>query len=294
MGKQFGLITRIQALRAGLSERQIDHRLQSGMWRLVHPRVYAASEYPVDWLQRSMAACMWAGPPSALSHRSAALLWKLEGIVGSRVEITTPRRLENSTVLIHRSSLMSMNDVTHIRGLPVTSVDRTLLDLAAVVPVQRFEIALDSALGRGLTSTRRLASEIGAQARGRPGAAALRRAVDNYQHPPIESPLERRFLKLVRSAGLPEPTAQHEIYAEDKLVARVDFAYPEMRLGIEVDGYQWHSGRRRWARDLVRRNELTTLRWKVLHITFEDVASRGKRAIELVKRARRSCGVHPN
>ena len=118
--------------------------------------------------------------------------------------------------------------------------------------------------------------------------------MDNYQHPPIESPLERRFLKLVRAAGLPEPTAQHEIYAEDKLVARVDFAYPELRLGIEVDGYQWHSGRRRWARDLVRRNELTTLRWKVLHITFEDVAGRGERAIELVKRARRSCGVHPN
>lgn len=294
MGKQFGLITRIQALRAGLSERQIAYRLQSGMWRLVHPRVYAASEYPVDWQQRSMVACMWAGPPAALSHRSAALLWKLEGIVGSRVEITTPRRLENSTVLIHRSSLMSSNDVTHIRGLPVTSVDRTLLDLAAVVPLQRFEIALDSALGRGLTSTRRLASEIGAQARGRPGAAALRRAVVNYQHPPIESRLERRFLKLVRAAGLPVATAQHEIYAEGKFVARVDFAYTELRLGIELDGYQWPSGWRRWARDLVRRNELTTLRWKVLHITFEDVAGPGRACHRASEASTEIVWSHPN
>ncbi|MDQ3661834.1 MAG: hypothetical protein M3454_12400 [Actinomycetota bacterium] len=293
MGRQFGLITRIQARRAGLSERQIDHRLQSGMWRLVHPRVYAASEYPVDWHQRSLAACLWAGPPAALSHRSAGLLWKLEGIVGSRVEITTPRRLADSTVLIHRSSLLKRDDVTHIRGLPVTSVGRTLLDLAAVVPLERFEIALDSALCRGLTSTRRLGSEIGAQARGRPGAAALRKAVSNYQHPPIESPLERRFLKLVRAAGLPEPAAQHAIYADGKLVARVDFAYTELRLGIEVDGCQWHSGRRRWACDLVRRNELTTLQWRILHITSDDMSGRGDRAIELIKRARRSYGVPP-
>ena len=165
MGRQLGLITRIQAVRDGLSERQIDHRLQSGIWRLVHPGVYAASEYPVDWHQRSLAACLWAGPPVALSHRSAALLWKLEGIMGSRVEITTPRRLADSTVVIHRSSLLKRNDITHTRGLPVTSVSRTLLDLAAVVPLEPFEIALDSALSRGLTSTRRLAFEIGAQAR---------------------------------------------------------------------------------------------------------------------------------
>ncbi len=294
MGRQLGLITRIQAVRDGLSERQIDHRLQSGIWRLVHPGVYAASEYPVDWHQRSLAACLWAGPPVALSHRSAALLWKLEGIMGSRVEITTPRRLADSTVVIHRSSLLKRNDITHTRGLPVTSVSRTLLDLAAVVPLEPFEIALDSALSRGLTSTRRLAFEIGAQARGRPGAAALRRAVDNYQHPPIESPLERRFLKLARAAGLPEPAVQHKIYADGKLVARVDFAYTELRLGIEVDGYQWHSGRRRWARDLVRQNELTTLRWKILHLTSEDMSGRGERAIELVKRTRRSCLIPPS
>jgi len=81
---------------------------------------------------------------------------------------------------------------------------------------------------------------------------------------------------MLRAAGLPEPEAQYEIHAAGRLVARVDFAYPELLLAIEVDGYRWHSARHHLDRDRDRRNDLTELRWRILHITHE--ATSGPRA----------------
>lgn len=293
MAKQRGLITRLQAIHAGLSERQIDHRLTTGRWRPAHPGVYTAIECSDDWKQRAMAACLWAGDGAALSHRSAALLCGLDGIVTSLVEITTPRALSDPRVMIHRSRLLTGDHVTRVGGIPVTSPTRTLLNLSAVVPPQRLEVALDDALRRGLTSIARLELEIGVQAPGLAGARTLRKTLEGYRHAPLESPLERRFLRLLRAAGLPEPEVQHEVRAHGRLIARVDFAYPELRLGIEVDGYRWHSGRVRWAKDLVRRNELTALMWRILHITEGEMAGRQPRAVEIVRRARSSSSNSP-
>ncbi|MGI8521001.1 MAG: hypothetical protein ACR2MC_10460 [Actinomycetota bacterium] len=165
MGKQRGLITRMQAIHAGLSERQIDHRLATGIWRPAHPGVYMAIECSNDWRQRAMAACLWAGGGAAVSHRSAGLVWGLDGIVTSLVEITTPRALSHPRVVIHRSRLLTRDHVTRVGGIPVTSPTRTLLNLSAVVPPQRLEVALDDALRRGLTSIVRLELEIGAGTR---------------------------------------------------------------------------------------------------------------------------------
>ena len=285
MAKQRGLITRMQAILAGLSERQIDHRLTTGMWRPAHPGVYTAIECSEDWKQRAMAACLWAGEGAAVSHRSAALLWRLDGIVTSLVEITTPRALRDPRVVIHRSRLLTAEQLTRVAGIPVTSPTRTLINLSAVVPPQRVEVALDDALRRGLTSIARLELEIGERAPGLAGVRTLRKTLEGYRRAPLESPLERRFLRLLRAEGLPEPEVQHEIYANGRLIARVDFAYPDLRLGIEVDGYRWHSGRVRWAKDLVLRNELTALRWRILHITEQDMSGRQLRAVEIVRRA---------
>lgn len=215
-------------------------------------------------------------------------MWGLDGIVTSLVEITTPRALSDPRVVIHRSRLLTRDHVTRVGGIPVTSPTRTLLNLSAVVPPQRLEVALDDALRRGLTSIVRLELEIGARAPGLAGARTLRKTLEDYRHAPLESPLERKFLKLMRAAGLPEPEVQHEIHAHGRLIARVDFAYPELRLGIEVDGYRWHSGRARWAKDLVRRNELTALMWRILHVTEEEMSGTQPRVVEIVRRARSS------
>jgi very-short-patch-repair endonuclease len=72
-------------------------------------------------------------------------------------------------------------------------------------------------------------------------------------------------------AGLPKPAIQHEIRDRGRLVAIVDFAYPDVRLAIEADGYRWHSGRARWRTDLQRRNAVTALGWRIVHVTWEDL-----------------------
>jgi very-short-patch-repair endonuclease len=69
------------------------------------------------------------------------------------------------------------------------------------------------------------------------------------------------------------------------VVAVVDFAYPDRRIAIEVDGYRWHAGRRRWERDLARRNALTALGWRVLHVTAADIEQRPGDMLAIVRAA---------
>jgi very-short-patch-repair endonuclease len=82
------------------------------------------------------------------------------------------------------------------------------------------------------------------------------------------------LLRLLKRHGLPPPVAQYEVKEGEALVARLDFAYPSLRLGIEADGYRWHSGAERWRRDLRRENRLKLLGWTLLRFSWEDVHRR--------------------
>ena len=98
----------------------------------------------------------------------------------------------------------------------------------------------------------------------------------------LESGLERRFLKLTRSAGLPPPEAQYEV-RDGGVVARLDFAYPSLRLGIEVDGYRYHAGKARWERDLERRNWLESRGWRILNITWAQLREKPGGVVSLLR-----------
>ena len=285
MGRQHGLITRDQALTAGLSPRQVDLRLRSGVWRRLLPRVYRPAELPATWHQRVMAASLWAGAGAAASHRTAAVLLRIPSLDRGKIEIITSRRLERSGLLVHRRSLRP-NDVIRVDGINVTCVPMTLVDLGAVESFDRLERVVDDVLVRGLVTPDRLQTAIDGHLKGMAGAAAIRRILDAYTHAPLESPLERRFLGLLRSAGLPEPEIQYSIREGSRLLARVDFAYPELRLAMEVDSYRWHGGRKSWTHDVSRRNELTNRRWSVLHITKEHMSGTDALAVALVREAR--------
>ncbi|MGI8521369.1 MAG: type IV toxin-antitoxin system AbiEi family antitoxin domain-containing protein [Actinomycetota bacterium] len=285
MRRQHGVITREQALSAGLSRRQIDLRLRSGVWQRLLPTVYRPAELPATWHQRVMAACLWAGAGAAASHRTATALLRLPGFGRGSIEITTSRRLERSGLVVHRRTLRP-NDVIRVDGINVTCVPMTLVDLGSIESLDRLETAVDDILVRGLVTTDRLQAAMDGNLKGTPGATAMRRVLEAYTHAPLESPLERRFLRLLRSAGLPEPEIQYPIRDGARLLARVDFAYPELRLAIEVDGYSWHGGRKGWAHDVCRRNELSNRRWSILHITKEHMDGTGARAVSLLKEAR--------
>ncbi|MDQ3953605.1 MAG: endonuclease domain-containing protein [Actinomycetota bacterium] len=102
---------------------------------------------------------------------------------------------------------------------------------------------------------------------------------------PAESRLERKLWGLIVRSGLPRPVRQHRVCDGRGFVARVDLAYPEVLLAVEADGYRWHSGRRAWSRDLARRNRLTSLGWRVLHVTHYDVTESPDDVVEQIRLA---------
>ena len=170
-----------------------------------------------------------------------------------------------------------------IDGIPVTTAARTLLDLAAVSPADAVEEALDEALRRGLVTLSRLRWRMDELGR-RPGSGTMRRLIDARRDGgrAVKSVLETRVLRLLKRTRLPRPERQHPVRDRGHVVAIVDFAYPEFKLAIEADSYQWHSGRGAWRRDLHRRNRLTHLGWYVLHVTSDDVDHRADELIAAI------------
>ena len=85
--------------------------------------------------------------------------------------------------------------------------------------------------------------------------------------------------RLLSRAGLPEPVPQHEIRHRGRLAARVDLAYPDLRIAVEFDSERWHGGRRRREADLDRRNRLTELGWEMVHVGWSELEAGAPRAI---------------
>jgi very-short-patch-repair endonuclease len=232
-----------------------------------------------------MAACLAWGEGAGISHPPAAALWRLAGFEQRAAELTVPPgRRRKGPGVVHRSLLLPV-DVTRVDGIPVTTPARTLIDIASVCDEEVVEEALDDALRRGLVSIPRLRWRLDQMGR-RPGVVMMRALLDARAGSSVpQSVFETRLLRALRRAGLPEPVAQHEIRRGGRLVAVVDFAYPRERLAIEADGYRWHSGRAQWEHDRSRRNDLTLLGWRVVHVTWPDLSRREQAVIESVQEA---------
>lgn len=293
--RQHGLVVRDQVLAAGATRRVVDHRIATGSWIRVQPRVYRLSGVPASFDQELLAACLSAGDGVAVSHGAAArLLGLIDGRDG-RVHISVPRsmrpRLDGVTV--HRSTDLRPEHVTRRLGLPVTNPMRTIVDLAAVAPEPVVEEALDRALGRRLCTLRGVEAMLASLGRrGRRGAGALRGLLA-ARRGPAESELERAFLRALRRAGLPVPRSQHVVRDGGRFVARLDNAYPEARLAIELDGWESRTSRRVFQRDRVRQNELVALGWTVLRYTWEDLATRPAAVAREVRQMRGALS-HPS
>lgn len=274
---QHGAFSREQLAGLGATRGLIDHRVATGRWERLASGVFAIAGVPPSWRRSLMAACLAWGDGSAMSHRAAAALWRLAGFERELVELTVPRhRNRVGPGIVHRYVLPPA-DRAILDAIPVTTPARTLLDLASVAASEMVEEALDDALRRHLTSLSRLRWRLGELGRrGRPGTAAMRTLLDARAPSDVvpESVFERRLLRVLRRARIPEPVVQHRIRDGARTVAIVDFAFPDARLAIEADGYRWHAGRRRWEHDLNRRNALTLLGWRVVHVTWTDLTQR--------------------
>ncbi len=283
--RNYGVITREQALAAGLSRHQIEQRLTSGAWRVVHKGIYASCAVPRSWHQALLATCLRAGPGAVASHRAAAAEWGLDGFGPSVVEITAPRYVRAEGVVVHRGPV-SRRDMGKLRGIPVTGVARTLADLGAVVPESSVEAGLESALRRKLVSFEHLLNRLDdLGGRGKRGAGVLSLLMDDRRTVPTESELERRLEEVLFARGIFPPARQHAVHDEGRFLGRLDFAYPDLAVGIEAESYRWHLDQKAFEKDLARRNALITAGWHVLHFTWGQICRRPHEIWHDVQRA---------
>lgn len=279
--RQFGVISRSQAIGLGASPRVITVRLQSGLWQVLYPRVYRVAGVPPSWRQTLMAATLTC-EGSAVSHAAAAALWTLPGYPERPVEVIVARGGSRSTLFsVHRAGNLIAGDLVRVGPIPVTTAARTLIDLSASTAERRLEAALDDGVRRGLLTPERLLKRIEMLGRGYAGLRTLRAiAADRAGLNDVpKSVLESTMLALLRAHGLPDPCLQYPIGR-----AIVDFAYPKAWLVIEVDGHRWHGADRdRWQGDLLRQNDLIAAGWCVIRFTWEDVTTRPDRVARTVQ-----------
>ena len=284
---QDGVLTHAQALACGMSAGAIQRRVTNGVWQPMWRGIYRVTAAPSTWRQRVHATSLWIGQTGALSHDTAAALLDLEGFTpGPLVVSSETNRRPPAGITLHRVKLLGPADKFVLNGLTVTTGPRTLLDIAGIHDRTAVERALDDALRRGLVSVAKMNWYLeGVAGKGQSGSATLRSLMQHrspgYVAP--ESPLERRLWRLLRASDLPRPIRQYTIRNRSRTVARVDLAYPAEKIALEADGYRWHSGRQSWMRDLRRRNALTELGWRVVHVTHADLVERPGEVVRHVR-----------
>ncbi|MGH2748187.1 MAG: hypothetical protein ACRDKB_09720 [Actinomycetota bacterium] len=272
---RFGIVTRALARAVGLTDRMIDSRIKRGLLNPIHPGVFLLAGVPLSWEGSLVAAQMWLGEHAVVSHRSAARLWDVDGFKGHHIELTlaSGMRMSDRGVIIHRSTQLPKSDVRTRNSLPVTTPERTLVDLGGVVSEGRLEEALDSALLKGLTTFERVVRRTRNLPRGTRGLGNLKRLLADRDpdQAPRESIFETRFYRMLCRSRLPNPVPQYRVYDADGLVGRIDLAYPRRMVGVEAYSLRWHGPRLRAKRDWARHNRLSILGWRMLYETYEDL-----------------------
>jgi very-short-patch-repair endonuclease len=207
-----------------------------------------------------MAAVLSCGPAALLSHRSAAVLWGLaEASLEAEVEVVVPRTSvrRRQGIRVHRRVDLGPEHRREVSGIPLTDPISTLVDLASCVVEWRVERAINAADRLDLVDPETLRAIV-PKLPPRPGMARLRRLLGLDAL--TDTGLERKFLGLVRSAGLPPPETQARVNGY-----RVDFYWPDLGLVVETDGWRYHRTSGQQAIDYRRdhahtRGGLTTLR----------------------------------
>jgi very-short-patch-repair endonuclease len=283
---QLGLFTRAQARAAGATDAFLQRRVGKHLYRSLHRGVYAVTSVPASWHQEVLAVCL-SRREIVAARRTAAALWELPGFSPGPLEFCSLHNVRSrDRIRIRRVGVLPIADVVPVGPIRATSATRTIIDLSSDADAAQLEAALDEARRRGLTSLaylqRRLEDLVG---RTNIRAGIVRDLLEDRsaRSAAAESVLETKAIQLLRRSGLPAPQRQHEIWADGALVARVDLAYPHQKIAVEVDGYEHHSAKQQWERDLLRRNRLEAAGWRVLHVTAQQLRSHQETFIETLR-----------
>jgi hypothetical protein len=271
---------------SGLSPRQWQWRVRAGDWVEVVPRVWRHAATPETFDLRVRAASRALGRQAALAGGAAAAWWGLDGFASDTESVlfVVPRaRHWRSSVQVRTTRDWRPADLLWRDGIRLTNVTRLVLDLAEFGDTaRRIEAAIDSGVRLRLTSVATLRRRIAeAGGRGRRGIPLLRELMLDAGG---ESALERRFLRLMRDAGLPRPHTQIAYGRESSRVMRVDFEFPS-GLIVEVSGRLGHTSDRDRQRDARRRNAMQLQGRRVCEFTTADVVEDPTYVVATVRRA---------
>lgn len=282
--RQHGVISLGQMRGLGLTTAAVNKRAAAGSLHRIHRGVY--SVVPAQLLSprgRFMAAVLACGPGAVLSHRSAAALHGLRATDRVRIEVIVPRRSgqRHPGLQIHRSITLTEADVTTVDGIAVTTIARTLADLADVLPARAVERAIEQAVIMEVLDGRALSDQISRHPRG----PCLRRLTAEPIAPPTDSEVEERFLTVLRKADIPEPERQVYLAPDDTgPMVRADFVWRAQRLIVETDGARVHRTRRSFEADRRRDQRLTAAGWRVIRITWRQLTEHPDEIIALLRR----------
>jgi very-short-patch-repair endonuclease len=261
--KSHGVVTRAQLLRAGVTRGEFEQRVRTGALIREHRGVYRVGHRAPSLEARYMAAVMACGEGTVLSGRAAGhLLYLLKGPAPAP-EVTAPTYLRVNGVTTRRSRL-HRGDMTTWRGIPTTTVPRTLVDLAGVLAVDDLARACHEAGVRHGT-TPRMVEAVLVRRPNSAGAVKLRKVLRGEVRVTL-SKLEARFLSLLRAAGLVLPQTNRPAGGR-----RVDCRWPEQRLTVELDSYRYHQSRHAWEQDRRREREAHARGDEFRRYTWGDV-----------------------
>jgi very-short-patch-repair endonuclease len=260
--RQAGFVTTAQLRGAGLSRSAVAHRVRTGRLFRWHRGVYRVGLPTADRQAAVVAALLAAGRDAAASHTTAAALLELLPSGEGPLELTVARReVRLQGVRAHTTSQWRRGEVVTRSGVRMTSVERTLLDLAATgADVER---AANEALARRLSTRAALAR---AAATSRPGAARLRAAAGELADGFTRSKAERALKRLVRDADLPSPSWNVHLHGGE-----ADAVWSGHRLVLEVDGFGTHGGRSAFERDRARDADRLAHGWRTMRVTWRQL-----------------------
>jgi hypothetical protein len=282
--RQGGVVSFDQLRALGLTARQIDGRVGSGRLHRLHRGVFAVGHRGLGVDGRRWAAVLALGEGAFLSHHSAADAFGFRRSGSALIDVSVRGRAGSARragIRVHRPHVLADDEVTTLRGLPITTPARTLLDLAAAGLRERaLATALDQAEQQRLIDFAEL-HELLARHRRRPGTGLLNAQLERYGGPTdTRSELERLVYELCNVHGLPRPLVNTSIEGKAR-----DFYWPDRGLVVEADSYRWHRSPSALDDDRERDVELTLAGYRVLRFTYEQVTRRPRYVVRALRAA---------
>ncbi len=284
-----GVFDRLEAKRFGVTQSQVRRHIESGGFIRLDRGVMGIGGAPKSWMQAARVATLTTR--GFLSHASALYLHGVDGFRPGPIEVTIPkaRAIQRAGIIVHRSTQVGRAGVREIDGAPCSSVERALLDHAGYTSYRRLEWAVDAVLRQGLCDLHDLFDVwVRHSIQGRNGCGPLRRLLDErHEADPIpDSRWNRMVGQLLMDSHLPQPLYEFKIRSEaGTFLGRVDLAFPESRVAIELDSVRWHLNRESFEQDPRRKNTLALAGWTVLTFTWSDYVDGPGKLVRTVAKA---------